>query len=801
MRRVLPSLLFVLFLGGGSAPLLAQFDYLREMPTVAAVKEAFTDPDPLQAAAKQIAAFAELQEIGVRFIGRYDAMTNAARQRPAERELYASYRGAIHAIRSTPGLDPQEASNAAMRLSSIVAPEVRKRFFSDEFRAEFVKAEERYVRYLAEGSAKGDDGTPASAQRRPAAGAGGSTAQDAGYSESEANWMVALVYIGGPILLFLVWRKIRVGKGSGFAAHGKREMEKIGATVDERTKKIDHLFTHRSESLSFDLNANSAAAGAVKASITRSIAAMPAREREMLRALYHLHNSGFCDAENFHWARLALIYGDGKAQVTNAWFARSATVHDFPTAMKELMGTMTAETTVSLVLDWVGAAAKAQKDHPVVKQLAERLFGGGAASLSSADGFVAAHRGKEPAMILGLAEEGGAAVTYAGDGAAITIAPPRCGKSLSQVFPTLLTWNGPAVVLDVKNEIYQQTSRWRSQHVGPVYRFSPLDPANSHRYNPLAAVRSDPEFVWEDSRFLADMMIVPANSKDTFWQDGARDVLTAAIARACLSDDEQQRSIAAVLDVFHGVGWETFIKELSARSDLRSMRRAASSLGSMDRKTLDGVLKTGLTSLSAWDGDRIERATRSSDWAPGDLRTGENPTIYICMGATEVASYVSVLRVLLAQHIRALMAALPPKGSTPILFMLDELPQLKHMPPIEQALEVGAGFGIRLWMFAQSVGQMKEAYPNADGMIGACAVRMFMNPSQHDGLAQKLSEDIGYQEGVLDGQRQKIVEANVLAGEDYRDYVIVMPSGFKPFRLKKNFAFANPDLQARMGSV
>jgi type IV secretion system protein VirD4 len=121
------------------------------------------------------------------------------------------------------------------------------------------------------------------------------------------------------------------------------------------------------------------------------------------------------------------------------------------------------------------------------------------------------------------------------------------------------------------------------------------------------------------------------------------------------------------------------------------------------------------------------------------------------------------------------------------------------MPPVEEALNVGAGFGIRLWMFAQSVGQMKEAYPNADGMIGACALRMFMNPSLHDGTAQKLSDDIGFQEGVLDGQRQKIVEAPDLAGPDYKDHVIVMASGFKPFRLRKNFVFQNPELKARQG--
>jgi len=30
------------------------------------------------------------------------------------------------------------------------------------------------------------------------------------------------------------------------------------------------------------------------------------------------------------------------------------------------------------------------------------------------------------------------------------------------------------------------------------------------------------------------------------------------------------------------------------------------------------------------------------------------------------------------------------------------------MPPVEEALEIGRQYGIRLWMFAQSLGQLKE---------------------------------------------------------------------------------------------
>jgi type IV secretion system protein VirD4 len=167
-----------------------------------------------------------------------------------------------------------------------------------------------------------------------------------------------------------------------------------------------------------------------------------------------------------------------------------------------------------------------------------------------------------------------------------------------------------------------------------------------------------------------------------------------------------------------------------------------------------------------------------------------------------VDSYISLLRVFIAQHIRALTSTqVPAHGVHPILFVLDELPRLGHMPPVEEALEIGRQYGIKLWLFAQSLGQLSHAYPNAEGMIGGCAIRMFMNPSLHDETAKKVSDDIGFHDSVIDGTRVKVVEPNVLAGPDYKDLVIVMAANARAARLKKFFAYADEALNARMESA
>src|SRR6185503_8522418 len=293
---------------------------------------------------------------------------------------------------------------------------------------------------------------------------------------------------------------------------------------------------------------------------------------------YHLCNIGQFNPRSFCYARLALVFGDGKSQYTHESFQKTDDLHSFNDAVRKWAGT-NAEGAVSIILDRLQTVAREQPNHPTVKLLAGRLLGGGATALADTVDFTAAQgdAGK-PAFILGISEDSGRLVTFAGEGSAITIAPPGSGNTQCHVFPTLLSWKGPAVVLDVKGEIYAGTSKWRSENVGPVYKFSPLDPSTSASWNPLTAVRSNPDYLWEDSRFLADMMLVPSGGKDPFWENRARDVLTAAIARVCLQADPANRSLGDVLDVFHGVGWDKFIMSLQLAVNIRSMTRAGSSL-------------------------------------------------------------------------------------------------------------------------------------------------------------------------------------------------------------------------------
>lgn len=544
--------------------------------------------------------------------------------------------------------------------------------------------------------------------------------------------------------------------------------------------------------------------GYVFFTVTRTLASMDSRERVYLR-LAELLNSLYDGKEaTYRKWRTALIYGDGKGKIEGqVQWLNLRQGEDYVAAIRRVTPTVDQTTTAMQqhVREFLGRSDLPPDIRQMLSEFGDQIAPAGKSAFLKSSELAGSPFARQSnyAVYIGSMQDG-TPLTFSGDGSIVTIAAPGSGKTQCNVFPNLLSWTGPAVVLDISGDIYEKTAAWREKNVGPVFKFSPLEPADSHKYNPLSFINNEPDYIWEESRLLAQLMIVPSLSSDPFWENEARTVLTAAIAYVCYSNAPHERPMHAVLDIlFGGTAWQNMISGLRFAVDVHMMTQHATALSEMNEKTLSSVLQVARSSLSAWGGERIARATSRSDWSPLDLRDGSNPTIYIYIRPNEVEAYLSLLRVFIGQHIRMLTAGpVPPDHSPPILFMLDELPRLRDMPPVQEALFIGRKYKHRLWMFAQSVGQLQTAYSNADGMIGACAVRIYMNPSGADGLAEKLSEELGYIDSLNDHSRKRLVEAAELAGPAYRERQLVIASGAKPVVVSKDFAYKNAQLKARM---
>lgn len=159
--------------------------------------------------------------------------------------------------------------------------------------------------------------------------------------------------------------------------------------------------------------------------------------------------------------------------------------------------------------------------------------------------------GKAP-LTLGVFKETGQEYIFDGAESLITIARPGRGKTQAHVVRNLLQLEAPAIVLDVKPEIADLTSDWRSQNVGPVQVFMPGNAARSESFNPLDAVPNDPIAAYTAIGRLLPLLMVPTDSQSakSFWEGRAAQLLQGALYDICLRGFDGRRDMSAVVDWF-----------------------------------------------------------------------------------------------------------------------------------------------------------------------------------------------------------------------------------------------------------
>lgn len=384
----------------------------------------------------------------------------------------------------------------------------------------------------------------------------------------------------------------------------------------------------------------------------------------------------------------------------------------------------------------------------------------------------------------------GRTVYYSGEASLLTVAPPGKGKTQCHVLPTLASYRGPAIVLDIKGECYDNTAEWRRRNVGPVWRFNPVEAESSSRYNPLVFVDDSPDELWQSSRFLADLLVIVRSQNDSTWETQGKDLLTLIIAYVVSFHEPEDRTMVQVLDLVSTIGLQDMFEFVSMSDGLfpSAMKRVAARFNQMATKApkqFEGVLSGASQHLQVWEGPKVERATAASDWSPEDFRQTPCPTLYLCIPPDAIETYAPLLRVIIGQHVRRLMRQHDRSGA-PILFLLDELPRLGKMEPIREALEVGRSYGIKLWMIAQYPEQLMQAYPGVgEGMMEACDVRMYMNPTSS--TADKLAKAFGSSENVLSSAKKPVLEATTILGPAHRDSIFVLASNEQPQVLGKRF--------------
>jgi len=336
----------------------------------------------------------------------------------------------------------------------------------------------------------------------------------------------------------------------------------------------------------------------------------------------------------------------------------------------------------------------------------------------------------------------------------VAFAPTRSGKGVGLVVPTLLGWNGSAVIHDIKGENWQLTAGWRARF-SHCFQFNPTE-ARSARYNPLLEVRRGADEV-RDVQNIADILVDPegALERRNHWEKTSHSLLVGAILHILYAEEE--KTLARVA---------TFLSDPQRpfTATLRAMM-TTNHLGAQDapivhpvvassaREVLNksdnersGVLSTAMSFLGLYRDPTVASVTATSDWRIADLVEGAHPiSLYLVVPPSDISRTKPLIRLILNQIGRRLTEHLHAEqapGRHKLLMMLDEFPALGRLDFFETSLAFLAGYGVRAFLIAQSLNQIEKAYGEHNAILDNCHVRIAF-ATNDERTAKRISDALG----------------------------------------------------------
>lgn len=336
---------------------------------------------------------------------------------------------------------------------------------------------------------------------------------------------------------------------------------------------------------------------------------------------------------------------------------------------------------------------------------------------------------------LGLPKSRGDFITSQDIPHSFICAPTGSGKGVGIVIPTLLTYGGSVVCLDVKGENFEKTACTRQALGDKVYRFSPLDEEKrSHRFNPLDGVSQlPPERQFTEAKRIAESFIVMSGDNVQGFLISAKEIFAASVLVVVERD---KPTIAAIYDLLsQGGDFNEMFEKLASETQVEEAKSIYQRMAGIADRTLSAYMSVLFDGgLGLWRDGLVRAATETTDFKISDLR--RNPaSIYIIVAPNDLAVLAPLVRLLFQQTVTILQSTEPGQDEPyPVLFLLDEFPQLGKMVALSQAISTIRSYGGRMMIVAQSLSNLRSAYGNdgAQNFLANCRLQLFMAPADSE---------------------------------------------------------------------
>jgi type IV secretion system protein VirD4 len=389
----------------------------------------------------------------------------------------------------------------------------------------------------------------------------------------------------------------------------------------------------------------------------------------------------------------------------------------------------------------------------------------------------------------------------------LCIAPPGTGKTAGVVVPTILDGDTVSMVInDIKPELHAITSGHR-QRLGPVYRldWAAIDRDGAVRHpswNPLSPLSLPAEPQSRDlviDRLASILVADPPGGADPHWSRRGRaalsgfthfiigkaeannrqglpaawhgaepcfpmllDWLTEASLAAAASVErlrQQDANAAFVADPMRELLLAAVAEARLGGYAHRAILELTQLANTPDRER-GSIFSTMDSGLAIFKNAAVRQRTCRSDFSFADLRGWPDPpsgrmrpvTVYLCVTQQD-ARTLSVMTGLFVESLSAFLIAHPPGapdesagrlGPFPLLFVLDEFPQMPKLSALIDGPALGRGQKVSYLLIGQDFGQIEEKYGRTglETLLSTTAAKIVL-PLNNDMVAKRFSEMIG----------------------------------------------------------
>ncbi len=370
----------------------------------------------------------------------------------------------------------------------------------------------------------------------------------------------------------------------------------------------------------------------------------------------------------------------------------------------------------------------------------------------------------------------------------LTIAATRAGKGATQIVPNLLTYQGSMVIIDPKGENYAMTHAHRRKF-SRVLRVDPFRitegwdaEAAFSKFNPM-------EFITDASaaRRLARALLGEMPQGDNqFWYQEAANLLTGILLYVV--EVSQTPTLGKFRDLLSKPEADLLkILENAARTtQQRVVKTAFNRFIGSDEKLRSGVLSQINASTAIWDEPAMLETVSACHFSFANMR--DMPlTVYIILPFDKLHSHSAFLKLIVSQFYQAMITPAPPP-KLPVVCLIDEFPALGRMDELVKALGEIAGYGVRFWLFAQGLNQLKSIYPKDwETILAQCATQSYFGITDPIS-AELLSKQLGnktvayevpannYSEGGIDDRGYTQANTSVSAALNFKGVPLASPN-------------------------